>query len=404
MGYMSMNSKSIEVDVLVIGAGITGLAVAASAAQAGLSVCLLDRKLPKRPVNMPIETPQAWVSALAKPAIELLQSLDLWPSLIKRACSYQKMHIKMGLNCDLKLSSHDIGEQSLGYIVENAAIREALWVYCSNKPGIVTVMEDLPERWCADDSCLKTKHGVKVNAQICVGADGTGSWSRKEAGIVCDHDENIDDIAWVGTFTHTNMHEATARQCFDDDGVLGLLPSYDYHKSIFVWSVKKEKIPHDESKVIDSVKASIEQSFPSYGTCSVDSSMRQHVIHSQGARSYWKNHIVLVGDAATSVHPLAGQGLNIGLRQAILLTRQLKKAKRAHRRLSDHYYLSRYAKSCQGYDALSRKIYQQCRLQGGQNHGIIGRVLNFGTAFVNQSQWLKRILIDHALHADMPAD
>ena len=105
MGYMSMNSKSIEVDVLVIGAGITGLAVAASAAQAGLSVCLLDRKLPKRPVNMPIETPQAWVSALAKPAIELLQSLDLWPSLIKRACSYQKMHIKMGLNCDLKLSS-----------------------------------------------------------------------------------------------------------------------------------------------------------------------------------------------------------------------------------------------------------------------------------------------------------
>ena len=170
MGYMSMNSKSIEVDVLVIGAGITGLAVAASAAQAGLSVCLLDRKLPKRPVNMPIETPQAWVSALAKPAIELLQSLDLWPSLIKRACSLKDAY-QNGLNCDLKLSSHDIGEQSLGYIVENAAIREALWVLF--KQAWNSYCHGRPTRALRDATVLmisKTKRGVKVNAQILRGS------------------------------------------------------------------------------------------------------------------------------------------------------------------------------------------------------------------------------------------
>ena len=372
------------------------------AARAGLKVYLIDRHFPEHKgpeLGVLSASQKAWVSAIARPAQKVLRDLGVWDKLEKDACAYKEMQVEMYEGSVLNFSCMDVGEENLGHIVNNFHIKEALWNGCLHEKNIQMVCDE-PEDWCIESGQLLTKKGQSIRAELLIGADGVNSWARKRAGIEIDEDVKINDQAWVGVLRHEKAHRDIARQKFFTGGVVGLLPMANPRESVMVWS--QSKGDHNGREIDDmskSVEAKLQQFFPDMGSFEIESDLIVHGIQSQGAKSHHNGNVVLVGDAATSVHPLAGQGLNLGLRSVGVLAETFKQAQRAHAGLADEYYLRRYSSKCEGFNALSRKFFVQCRLLDSAKMGYA--FMGWGVSTVNHVGWLRRMFIAHALYADL---
>ena len=397
-------SKAIKADIVIIGAGITGLAAAASAIRSGLKVCCIDKHLPTEPYTQSqLET--AWVSALARPATALLEKLGLWNELSPFACAYQNMVVKIGGESEIKISHRDAMAENLGFILNNFRLKKSLWDYCQQSKDQWIICEDSPASWDYKHERLVTQKGQVIEAQLCIGAEGVNSWARDAAGIGVNKDQAINDIAWVGILVHKNPHQWAARQHFFEDGVLGILPTINYHQSVYVWSTEAHLDQHvSQAKIAEQIVARVQKALPFYGACHTQDLPRQHQIVSQSALKYHAKKIVLIGDAANAVHPLAGQGLNMGLRHVAELTGKLVKVQRQHRRLSSPYVLDQYEANCRGFDALSRETYAAMRRYFCvKNTSYLQTLLAVGLYTVDKVKPIKDRLIRHALHANNQA-
>lgn len=388
--------QSIEVDIVVVGAGIIGLATAASAAKLGMRVCCIDQRLPPEKDGTICSQQQlesAWVSALARPAVTLLDEIGVWDDLKFHACPYHHMHVEI-YGAPIHLSHRDAMVPNLGYIINNFRIKQALWQYCraSNK---VVFLQDTPQEWCHEKRQLHTTNGQQITAALCIGADGVNSWCRRAAGISHTQHGHIQDDALVGMVQHNKPHRQTARQYFSAHGVLGILPSTDYHRSVYVWSSARGQAQSD------SLATMLQRVSLEIGSLKPIGAPRRHRIVSQCVTKYHQRQIVLAGDAAVSVHPLAGQGMNIGLRHVMILMKQLKYAHRNGCLFSNQQMLSHYQESCSGFDALSCETYSHMRKWLCQTSGAWSHLIAMGVRCFDQVAGVKRVLIQHALHANM---
>jgi 2-octaprenylphenol hydroxylase len=389
-------NQPIEVDIVVVGAGIIGLATAASAAKLGMRVCCIDQQLPPEKdgaIYGQEQLQSAWVSALASPAVTLLDEIGVWDDLRDHACPYHHMHVEI-CGAPIHLSHRDAMTPNLGHILNNFRIKQALWQSCRASDGVV-FLQDTPQEWRHEEQQLYTTSGQQITAALCVGADGVNSWCRSAAGISHIQHEYIQDNALVGMLQHGKPHHQTARQYFSEHGVLGILPSTDYHRSIYVWSSARGQSQADSL-------ATMLQRVPSeIGSLKPIGEPRSHRIVSQRVTKYHNRQIVLAGDAAVSVHPLAGQGMNIGLRHVIMLMKQLKYAHRNSQLFSNQQILSRYQELCCGFDALSCETYSHMRRWLCHRSGVWSHFVGLGVRCFNQAATVKRVLIQHALHANM---
>ena len=394
-------SKAIKADIVIVGAGITGLAAAASAIKSGLKVCCIDKRLPTESYTKS-QLESAWVSALARPATTLLEKLGLWSELSPFACAYQNMVVKIGCESEINISHRDAMAENLGYVLNNFRLKKSLWDYCQQSEDQWVICEDNPAAWDDKNERLLTRKGRLIEAQLCIGADGVNSWARDAAGIRISKDHAINDIAWVGVLVHENPHQWAARQHFSEDGVLGVLPTINYHQSVYVWSTRANLDQHtSEAKIAEEIIGRVHEALPFYGACQTKGSPRQHQVVSQGAIKYHAEKIVLIGDAANAVHPLAGQGLNMGLRHVDELTAQLIKVHKQHRRLSSPHVLDQYEANCRGFDTLSREAYVAMRQYFCvKSTSPLQTLLALGAHAVNRLKPIKDRLIRHALHAN----
>ena len=400
----SNNIEKSDYDLVIVGAGIIGLTVSLITAKHGLSVCLMDHRLSKhRQGNFESTGSQkSWVSAVARPAQKILKNLGVWDKLKMDSCAYKEMQVEMQNGSVLNFSCMDVGEDNLGYIVNNFQIKHELMNLCQNEKNIKMVCDE-PKDWSLESGKMQTKKGQVLHGKLLIGADGVNSWARKMAKIGLDKDDHINDQAWVGLLRHKNGHRDIARQKFFQDGVVGLLPTVDPLESVMVWSQGQKKTDDEE---IDNMKGvmikRINQFFPDMGHLMIEGDLILHKIESQGAKQYYRDNVVLVGDCATSVHPLAGQGLNLGLRSAGILADELKKAQSANLECATEYHLKRYTSRCEGFDALSRRFFVTCRSLGATE--ISKNFTRWGVFAVNNIQWLREMFIRHALYADVNED
>lgn len=310
-------------DVTIVGGGIVGLTLAASLADSGLSIALIESK------EAPILSDQAEsrVSAISYASRSILEKMCIWPEInAQRISAYQQMQVwNQDSIVNLDFSANLVDCDALGYIIENSQIQIALLHAVQKQQNVTLYSEDALSDIAIGDgeAWLTLKSAKRLTSKLVVGADGGHSWLRKQADIPLiqwDYDQS----ALVATVKTELAHENCARQIFTAEGPLAFLPLFEKNLCSIVWSVPPEKALQLQALSNSEFNKQLMRAFDNrLGRCEVVSKRSCFPLTMRYARDFAKHRIALIGDAAHSIHPLAGQGVNLGLLDALSLAQTL---------------------------------------------------------------------------------
>jgi 2-octaprenylphenol hydroxylase len=307
-------------DLIVVGGGPVGAALAR--AVRGLSVALVGEA--PRAAPPPADELDSRVYALSPGNVAFLRAIGAWDALDPArltAVHAMSIHGDDG-RAHLEFDALDAGASELAWIVEDQALQRALW---SDMRGIDVLAAAACERLVVDGplATLRLADGRRADARLAIGADGAQSFVRRAAGIGA-RETDYGQAALVANFHCRLPHRNTARQWFEPGGsVLALLPLPGDQVSM-VWS-----LPADEARRLGALepqalaRAAAEASQRALGELAPASPPRSYPLRRLAARSLVAPRVALVGDAAHVIHPLAGQGLNLGLQDARALAETL---------------------------------------------------------------------------------
>lgn len=336
-----------SVDVAIVGGGMVGLAVACGLQGCGLRVAVLEQHVPQPlAVDAP---PQLRVSAINAASEKLLTRLGVWSDIVaRRACCYHGMEVwdkdSFGR---IEFDDQSMGYSHLGHIVENAEIHYALWQKAQRSPDITLLApaEIQQVAWGENEAFLTLKEGTMLTARLVIGADGANSWLRNKADIPLTF-WDYRHHALVATIRTQEAHGAVARQAFHGEGILAFLPLSDPHLCSIVWSLSPQEAERMQQASVDEFNQALNIAFDNrLGLCSVESERQTFPLTGRYARQFAAHRLALVGDAAHTIHPLAGQGVNLGFMDAAELIDELKRLQRQGKDIGQYIYLRRYERS-----------------------------------------------------------
>ena len=347
----------LHTDILIIGAGIVGLTAGLLLKKMGLKVIVIDQKLPNLnniKQNIDANNRDLRVSAVTKKTIKIWQELGVWQDIISlRACMFNKMHVwddlslsKVDFNADL-LGDNYLGDNYLGYIVENQVSVYALYKKLLDS-GVSFLEDKLFSLNSLDNksnnkylSQISTINNHHIKAKLVIGADGVNSWVRNKSGIKYEV-KPYGQKAIVCTVATEKSLEHTAWQNFLVTGPLAFLPLEDKLASI-VWSVDLELADKllglDDASFEDKLSQAITNKF---GKLTLKSKRFAFELSRANASSYVRDGVALIGDAAHRIHPLAGQGANIGILDAQALANVIKMGVDKNRSYASLHWLKKY--------------------------------------------------------------
>jgi len=341
MNTATANTK--EYDVIIAGAGMVGATLACALAKSNLRIVLLDARCPE--VEWPDEGYDIRVSAITRASQNLLQDLQVWPFIeAQRLSPYREMQVwDASGNGHVHFDSAELGEPDLGHIIENRVIVKALHQRLAelDNVSLLCPVEMKKLEMGEDRVRLMLADGSLIQGKLIVAADGGRSWVRTQAGIGI-HGWEYDQSALVTWVKTEKYHKETAWQRFQPDGPLAFLPLTEGYNSI-VWSTSHE---HAKALAARDEAAFAEALAESFGH-------RLGAIENVGPRAvfplryfetlhYIQPRLALVGDAAHMMHPLAGQGVNLGMADAASLAEVLRDAHSKQRDLGSYHVLRRY--------------------------------------------------------------
>jgi len=386
-------------EVAVVGGGPVGACAAALLQRGGLEVTLLE---PHPPPPLEAHAPlDSRVVALSRASERLLSAAGAWPMITaSRVCAYERMRIwhesvAASSAAVLVFDAADVGEPNLGYILENRLLQGALLEAFSAAGGRIThaALESLAIT--EDGVRLRTAEG-ELAARLVVGADGAHSRVREAAGLTAASGA-YEQLAIIANVATAEPHQLTAWQRFMKDGTLAFLPLADGTSSI-VWSVDAARAPALLSATDAEVARALDQAADlALGPTRLVSTRRSFVLERLAAPHYVANRVALLGDAAHVVHPLAGQGVNLGLLDAAALAQLLLEAVGRGEdvgalgvlRAYERWRKSEVVLMATAIDAFDRLL--------AHGTGPVARVAQAGLSLVNRSQELRRFFIRRAL-------
>ena len=391
--------------IVVVGGGITGLMTASLLARCGsrdrLSIVLVDAA--PRPVFSAADDVALRVSAISTGSAALFDSVDAWDHVAAmRASAYERMRVwdendAPDSNAALVFDAAEFAVPQLGFIVENVLLQDALLRRLD--ASTVDLRFDTPlraVRRAGRHFELELEAGEALRADLVVAADGARSFVRSAAGIET-REWPYEQTAFVTHAQPELSHQGTALQRFLRDGPIGLLPLLDGRVSV-VWSTTPEQARSaqeaDEaalgrllSEASDHVLGDLEAAGP----------RGAFPLGARHARQYVVPNMALVGDAAHAIHPLAGQGANLGLQDAAELARQVDAALRQGLHPGDRPALRRYERARKGANGAMLHFMTGLNRLFATDSRVIGRARSAGMRVFNNSGPLRERAVRVAL-------
>ncbi len=383
-------------DIIIVGAGFIGLTLSLMLSKSGLKVCLLEKK--KKTLN------DNRTTAISQGTKRIFEKLELWKYLKKNSQPIKKIVISESDNFDyIDFNSKSLDEGNLGFIVENFFFRKVLFneVKKNKKVDLFlnTEVEGIRHDYQDDKVYVFTKK-LKFEGNLLIGADGRFSKVRDMLNLKYyfkDYKQN----AYVFNLEHTQNHNGIALERFFPEGPLAILPMKQLKKNCFrssvVWTIDDalgdfSKLTQEEFRKEFSMRY---QNF--FGDINNITKPFKYPLNLIYAYDSYNENSVLVGDASQGIHPIAGQGFNLGMRDCMILNKRIEEAFKNGLPISSTLNLKRYE--------LSRFIDKKLFINAtdflntifSNNHFLVRNLRKIGLLSINQSNNIKNELMKNAM-------
>jgi 2-octaprenylphenol hydroxylase len=388
---------SARFDIVVAGAGMVGACAALSLARSGYRIALIE---PVAANLEPLDTAEKYaerVSAISPASEQILKRLGVWSGLDQsRLCRYDQMFIwHENGDAVIQFDSTELARESLGTIIENRQIQRSLLRACESQTEIDWFQPDLIESITENSQAgvsLRLKSGAELEADLLLVADGRNSSTREMAGLEATSG-NYDQIAIIANVVTEKPHQHTAWQRFLSTGPLAMLPLSNGESSI-VWSCDSELADELLNMADGPFCSALGQAFE----------YRLGAVKSIGKRfgfplgwhscEHWlRDRILLIGDAAHGVHPLAGQGVNLGFSDVELLTHQIGGLDKPWHRAK----LRQFERQRKSDTAIATHLFSGLKYLYGTDNGGVSRIRDLGMHLVQANPWCRRMLMQQAI-------
>lgn len=317
---------STHYDVIVVGGGMVGAALAALLGRSRLRVAVIEGVAPR--TWSPEQPPDLRVSSVNALSQRVFAACHAWEGMhSRRAAPFRRLKVwDRSEHTGTTFHATDVGAESFGWFVENSIIQLALWESLADLDTVTCYCPAKPARLEPDlhHVTLTLQDGRELSADLLVGADGARSSVRHMAGIAVDVHDYHQQALIINAVTELPQQDITW-QCFTPTGPQAFLPLVGHHASL-VWYHTPDTVRRLLVLSDDELIATLQQEFPEdLGGINAILGRASFAIRRLHAQRYHAHRIVLVGDAAHVIHPLAGQGLNLGIQDIALLARYLER-------------------------------------------------------------------------------
>lgn len=343
-----------EFDLIIMGGGIVGLTLTALLRHSDRRIALIDPNLLLHPTaheqNHAKNLIHGRVSAINHAAEKIFTQIGLWENIKPALGYYESMFVwDAGSDAQIAFDCTEIGQSHLGHIAPNAVLQTALLDQLQQESNI-HFYHSVPKAVLSRQDAIQIRlgHHEIFSTKLLIGADGNESWTAKAVGIPI-HTQPYQQFALVTTVITDQPHAHTAWQRFLFNDILAFLPLPNTQHCSVVWSTSPEKATHLQNLSEPEFNAHIAQAF-GHRLGTVQTIAPRHIfpLKKRLAKRYVMPRVALIGDAAHTLHPLAGQGLNLGLLDAQCLAKILLSAWQLKQDVGRIDVLKRYERARQG--------------------------------------------------------
>jgi 2-octaprenylphenol hydroxylase len=392
-------------DVLIIGGGMVGATLACALQDSGMKIGLIEASPPadihdNDPVTLR-------VSAITRASQQIFTALNAWPGMAARRVSpFREMRVwDAGGEGAIHFDAAELGEDALGHIIENGVVQRALWDTLTARasvellcPAVVTTLQRIE-----GGTLCRLQDGRELRARLLVGADGAQSRVRRFARIQA-RGWPYDQQAVVTTVVTEHSHRETAWQRFLPTGPLAFLPLHDGRSSI-VWSTTPSQARQLLQLDDDEFCRQLESAFAArLGRIEACSERVSFPLRLQYVDSYVQSGLALIGDAAHTVHPLAGQGVNLGILDAACLAEVVLAARTQDKDIAALKVLRRYERWRKGDNLLMMYAMDGFKRLFGTEWEPLRWLRNTGLRLTDNLPPVKQLVMTHAMgrSGDLP--
>ena len=328
-------------DVIILGGGLIGLTLAIALDRHGLSSIVVD---PADPEKMIAPTFDGRATAISSSSWRMLQTIGVAEAVASEVCPIERIRVSEGLSPGGISFDPGQDDDPLGYMLENRRLRASLYEAAASAERVTLLMPACAAEVVRDSAGVRIalEDSRLLTAPLLVGAEGRNSPTREAAAIAMAR-WRYDHHAIVATIEHERSHDNTAYEIFYSAGPFAILPMLPGTRSAIVWSVPAADAPAVADLPDRAIAAEIEKRMGGFlGKVKMAGPRWTYPLGFHHAATITAERLALAGDAAHGIHPIAGQGLNLGLRDVAALTQVLVEGARLGLDLGDAQLLGRY--------------------------------------------------------------
>lgn len=385
-------------DVVIVGGGMVGLTFACALGDSGLRVAIVDERIPS--AHWSKENVDLRVSAITTASQQIFAQLDVWSKIqVKRISYFRQMQVWDSAGVSLDFNCTALGAETLGYIIENQVIVSALLEQLKTYTNIEFIAPAKVQALQMHDGHYNVKLSTQqsITGKLLVGADGAHSQIRDLAGIEM-HSWDYGQSALIATVHCGLPHQEIARQRFLSDGILAFLPLSNPHSCSIVWSSAPSEI--ERLLNLDAVSFAYELTVAfenRLGAVELLSERAAFPLCMRQAKKYILPQLALIGDAAHTLHPLAGQGVNLGLLDAASLAEILLTARQKNRSIGAFATLRRYERSRKSENLIMIAAIEGIKRLFAGKRMPLPMLRSLGLNMVNKTPLLKNYFMRRAM-------